>query len=99
MGMGDLANKRTFTSDEARAIATTLGIDFGASGAISSSSGWGWMWSSSTGLATRRLTSAETIRSSPARSLFAHLTEVPGLLHSAWRSWEREAAEHASGKK
>jgi hypothetical protein len=30
IGMGDLANKRTFTSDEARAVATTLGIDFGA---------------------------------------------------------------------
>src|ERR1035438_4852924 len=30
IGMGDLANKRTFTSDEARTIATALGIDFGA---------------------------------------------------------------------
>jgi hypothetical protein len=28
----DLAAKRTFTSDEARAIATELGIDFGALG-------------------------------------------------------------------
>ena len=32
MGSVDLAAKRTFTTDEARAIATELGIDFGALG-------------------------------------------------------------------
>lgn len=32
MGSVDLAAKRTFTTDETRAIATELGIDFGALG-------------------------------------------------------------------
>lgn len=32
MGSVDLAAKRTFTTDEARGIATELGIDFGALG-------------------------------------------------------------------
>jgi len=64
----ELATKQSFTTEEARAVATQLEIDFGALGCDLEQFRMGLDVELEQGRGTRRLTSAGTIRSSRGRS-------------------------------
>ncbi len=98
MGMGDLATKRTFTSDEARAVATTLGIDLGALGCDLEQFRMGLDVELEHGPRDPETDVSGNDPIVTGKIALAHLTEFPDY-YTRLAVLEREAAEHASDKK
>ncbi len=97
MGTGDLATKRTFTSDEARAVATTLGIDFAALGCDLEQFRMGLDVELEHG---PRDPETDVSGNNPivtGKIALAHLTEFPDY-YTRLAVLEREAAAHAAEK-
>lgn len=98
MGMDNLATKRTFTSDEARAVATTLEIDFGALGCDLEQFRMGLDVELEHGPRDPETDVSGNDPIVTGQIALAHLTEFPDY-YTRLAVLEREAAEHASDKK
>ena len=98
MGTADLASKRYFTKDQARAIATELGIDFKALGCDLEQFRLGLGVELEHG---PRSSESDVSGDDPlvtGRIALAHLTEFPDY-YTRLAILEREAADHKSRKK
>ena len=93
MGTADLAAKRYFTKDQARAIATELGIDFKALGCDLEQFRMGLGVELEHGPRDPATDVSGDDRIVPGKIALAHLTEFPDY-YTRLAVLEREAADH-----
>ena len=98
MGTADLAAKRYFTKDQARAIATELGIDFKALGCDLEQFRMGLGVELEHGPRNPKSDVSGDDPLVTGRIALAHLTEFPDY-YTRLAVLEREAADHKSRKK
>ena len=97
MGTDELATKRSFTSDEALAVATELGIDFGALGCDLEQFRMGLGVELEHGPRDPETDVSGDDSIVTGKIALAHLTEFPDY-YTRLAVLEREAADHRSGK-
>ena len=98
MGTGDLATKRSFSSAEALAIATELGIDFKALGCDLEQFRMGLGVELEHGPRDAATDVSGDDQIVTGKIALAHLTEFPDY-YTRLEVLEREAAEHLGSKK
>jgi len=98
MGTVKLSTKRSFTSDEARAIATKLGIDFGSLGCDLEQFRMGLGVELEHGPRDPETDVSGNDPIVTGKIALAHLTEFPDY-YTRLAVLEREAADHLSKKK
>ena len=98
MGTDELATKRSFTSEEARAVATELGIDFGALGCDLEQFRMGLGVELEHGPRDPETDVSGDDLIVTGKIALAHLTEFPDY-YTRLAVMEREAAAHLSTQK
>jgi hypothetical protein len=98
VGTVELATKRSFTTDEARAVATELGIDFGALGCDLEQSRMGLGVELEHGPRDPETDVSGDDVSVTGKIALAHLTEFPDY-YTRLAVMEREAEDHLRAQK
>ena len=98
MGTVELASKRTFTTEEARAVATELGIDFGALGCDLEQFRMGLGVELEHGPRDPETDVSGDDVSVTGKIALAHLTEFPDY-YTRLAVMEREAEDHMRAQK